>query len=112
MPKFISFGEIIEKNGKTIRENNLAINHKIPLGTLVEVKFDNWHSGGSCTKIHARWYVNRHTRDCDGSPLYSVGPYNFPTDKDYHGFGEDSLKIVEVTPEVLSGDDVLAWEVK
>jgi len=37
-----NFGDIVEKNGKTIRENNLALTHKIPIDTLVEVKYDQW----------------------------------------------------------------------
>lgn len=64
------FGDIVEENGKTIRENNLEKQHNIPLGALVEVKYNKWHGGGACSKIHARLWVVKCSRDCDGTPLY------------------------------------------
>jgi len=64
--------DITENNGKTVKENNLEIKHNIPIGSLVEVKYDEWGGDGSCIKIHARLWVVKHTRDCDGEPLYSL----------------------------------------
>lgn len=68
----VIFSDIVEENGKTIRENNMKIKHNIPIGTLVEVKYNEWGSGGSCAKIHARLWVISHNRDCDGTPLYAL----------------------------------------
>ena len=59
--------DMIEENGKTVKENNITIKHKIPIGTLVEVDCDYLSSH------KVRLYVKEHTRDCDGSPLYSIG---------------------------------------
>ena len=64
------FSDIVESNGKTIRENNLSLQHKYPIDTLVEVKYDKWFGGGACEKVHARLFVVHHSRDCDGTPLY------------------------------------------
>lgn len=82
----VNFADIIEENGKTIRENNLEKTHDIPIGTLVEVKFDEWHGNGACEKTHARLWVVSHDRDCDGTPLYSLSPFKEPL------FVEGSLK--------------------
>lgn len=40
MANAIVFGDIVEANGKTIRDNNRDIPHNIPLGAVVEVDFD------------------------------------------------------------------------
>ncbi|AUZ94892.1 hypothetical protein FDI40_gp085 [Agrobacterium phage Atu_ph07] len=48
------------------RPKNMLIQHKIPLKTLVEVNLHYSDHHG------IRGYVCEHTRDCDGSPLYSI----------------------------------------
>ena len=75
----MNVADIVEENGRTNRENNLEEIHDIPIGTLVEVKYDKWHSGGACEKIHARLWVVSHDRDCDGTPLYSLSPHKNDT---------------------------------
>ena len=59
--------DIVEANGKTIRENNLELKHRYPIGSLVEVSsdFDQGDNG-------LRLFVVRHSRDCDGEPLYDL----------------------------------------
>lgn len=64
------FSEIIESNGKTIRQNNLEIEHKIPVGTLIEIKLDDEDENQEENGL--RLYVTGHTRDCDGTPLYAL----------------------------------------
>jgi hypothetical protein len=67
------FSDIVEDNGKTIKENNLEKQHDLALGTLVEVKYSDHQTGanqGACKKIHARLFVVKQGRDCDGSILY------------------------------------------
>jgi hypothetical protein len=53
----------IEKNGKSIKENNLEKKHIIPIGTLIEIVSLSDYMG-------VRLYVVSHKRDCDGTPLY------------------------------------------
>jgi len=72
--KAVIFGDIVEQNGKTIRENNSEIEHSIPVGALVEFKSSEWHGNGACEIVHARWWVVEQNRDCDGTPLYSLSP--------------------------------------
>jgi hypothetical protein len=62
--KSMFFGDVVEKNGKTVRENNMAQTHNFPIGSLVEIK-----------DTQERLYVKKHTRDCDGTPLYSLSVY-------------------------------------
>lgn len=112
---FIEFSEIVEENGKTIRENNMEKTHQIPLGTLVEVS----ESG-------IRLFVCSQGRDCDGTPLYglsadqdfrppgpfreseyfvewddtqsrilAVAAYYSQRGKESFGYPEESLKVVE-----------------
>lgn len=59
-------GNIVESNGKTWKENNLAKSHNITLGTLVEVYWENGDYNG------VRMFVVSHDRDYDGTPLYSL----------------------------------------
>lgn len=118
-------------NGPTIREENYKLAHNIPVGTLVEVKYDNWHGDGCCQKVHARLWVFSHMRNCDGTPLYVLADI---TKDQYHktcesmsiqpedimskrlilnvfetGFSESSLKPVEVTEELKKGYGALEW---
>jgi len=131
----INFSDIVEENGRTIRENNNELQHNIPIGSLVEVQYDEWYGEGACQKVHARLYVVKHTRDCDGTPLYSLCKkkkmttasiivtcedgeiFKFNDDistKIYnevkHGFAEESLKVIEITPDVIAGKGALCWK--
>lgn len=112
MPIEVIFvSDIVEANGKTVRENNMAIEHKIPLGTLVEVKYDTWFGGGACERVHARLWVVGHTRDCDGTPLYLLGQCRGePNHHTKNGFGEESLTPIAVTKEIIDGEGALTWE--
>ena len=134
MKTVIPFSSVVEANGKTIRENNLERQHKYALGTLVEVRYDRWHGGGACQKIRARLFVVQHNRDCDGSPLYTLGsepvenwivpasevfagssfsPKMLLASRSYSlvwGLGEDRLTPVEITPELLRGEGALRWD--
>jgi hypothetical protein len=102
--------EIVEENGRTIRENNLARSHSIPIGALVEVKYDRWFGCGACEKVHARLWVAKHTRDCDGTPLYVLGRDRDPDlDLETGCFREEYLRPIEVTPELVNGYDALEW---
>ncbi len=114
MTQVVMIHNIVEGNGKTIKENNLAKTHNIPIGSLVEAQWDEWFSEGACWKVHARLWVVAHNRDCDGTPLYSLSRWKDPSfalqvKQTHNGFGEESLSTVEVTPEVQRGDNVLEW---
>lgn len=114
MTTFINIADLTNpETGKTYRQENLEKKHTIPIGTLVEVKFDNWFSGGACWKVHARLWIVLHTRDCDGTPLYSISQWRHPSfamSETHHGFAEGSLTPIEVTPQIHNGDDALEWE--
>jgi hypothetical protein len=116
---FVVLGDIIEENGRTIRENNLMVAHKFPLGTLVKITgkehFDEHGDPDATDKPYlpprpngARLYVVEHLRDCDGTPLYrlSLIPVVYPHTNAFtqealayraiaqfcgHGYGEDGL---------------------
>lgn len=91
------------------RPKNLLIQHKIPLGTLVEVDI-------SYSEHHGiRGYVCEHTRDCDGTPLYALYYSNDFSSLEYvreinpdvyrfmvcNGFSDESLIVIkEVSNEV------------
>ena len=107
--------DLVEENGKTIKENNLELQHNIPLGALVEVKFDNWFGGGACWKVHARLWVVAHSRDFDGTPLYGLSQWNdaeFAIKKQqvFYGFSEEDLIVVNITEKIRQGYDVLEWK--
>jgi hypothetical protein len=99
MPSIEWAGNIVEENGKTIKENNLELKHTIPLDTLVEIDCD-YHA---CHRM--RMYVVDYQRDCDGTPLYGLGEkgqrlyqgeYEFLINASINGgWGENSLRVVE-----------------
>jgi hypothetical protein len=127
----------VEKNGKTVRENNLARQHSIPLGALVDFEYEEYFGNGAGVAGRARMYVVDHARDCDGTPLYWLA--SAPREKwcvpgmsaalalqapplslqglylasCYHlkgGYPEESLHPVELTADVLSGEGVPTLE--
>lgn len=90
--------------GRSYREVNNEKTHGIPVGTLVEIKWDEWFGDGMSWKVHARLRVARHDRDCNGTPLYTLSrwlPYDAETGG-HHGFTEESLTVVDSTDESLS----------
>jgi len=106
--------DMVEANGKTIKENNLEKQHDIPIGSLVEVKFDDWFGDGACWKVYARLWVISHTRDCDGTPLYSLSRWKnevfaLKVRDLYTGFSEGSLKVIDITDNIRRGENALEW---
>lgn len=92
--------------GKTYREENHEKTHNIPLGTLVEVDFND--DGYEDPKKGLRMFVVEHNRDCDGTPLYSLSfRKNWKPDmygKELmmyarcevdSGYSEDCLKVIQ-----------------
>ena len=89
--------DIVESNGKTIKENNLDKKHNIPIGSLVEfIGYENYEG--------VRMYIVSHDRDCDGTPLYSLSADKTDVKREregfanwnwVHGCSEDSLKVIK-----------------
>lgn len=119
-----------DPDGPTIKEANLKVQHNIPIGSLVEVKYDTWYGDGVCEKVHARLIVVGHHRDCDGTPLYVLANKTAETleylaghflgsatsfyismvaDVYQTGLGEQDLTVVEVTDKIKRGADTLDW---
>lgn len=95
------------ETGNTYREDNLAIQHSIPLGTLVEISGDYLDEDGEPDHdVGLRLYVVLHQRDCDGTPLYGLSfqhdwvldesdPYVWVTKhRVLFGFNADSLTVI------------------
>ncbi|MDI6977294.1 hypothetical protein [Serratia sp. Se-RSBMAAmG] len=63
----MNVSDIVESNGKTVKQNNMEQSHTIPLGSLVEILgSENDDDTG------LRLFVVHHGRDCDGTPLYGL----------------------------------------
>ena len=104
--KLINIAELKNlETGKTYREENNAKSHNIPIGTLVEVDFDDSYL--ESPKKGLRLFVVGHDRDCDGTPLYSLSfDKNWKSDMYGEqfkvfarwaidtGYSEDCLKVV------------------
>lgn len=108
--KAIFIGDIVEENGRTVRENNLELQHQLPLGALVEVDCDYIPEHG------LRLFIQDLGRDCDGTPIYSLSStkddigiktsqtefenelerflHTMARGRIIHGFGEDSLTLI------------------
>lgn len=63
----VNVSDIVEKNGKTFKENNMSKKHSFPIGSLVEIMGDDGDDD-----VGIRLYVVSHSRDCDGTPLYGM----------------------------------------
>ena len=64
---------IIEENGLTVKENNQKKIHNIPIGTLVEIIYDDRCDGEEENPTFGcRLFVVAHHHDCDGTPLYEL----------------------------------------
>lgn len=72
MTNIVFVGDIVEANGKTWKENNLAIQHDIPIGTLVEIIYKSEYEEEDESTYGLRLFVVNHSRDCDGTPLYDM----------------------------------------
>lgn len=100
----IVFADIVNPStGKTFREENLEKVHQFPIGSLVELTDDP--PGG------IRLHVVGHSRDCDGTPLYSLGiigekeigdlavvrgsTYPLELIEMFHGYGEEQLRLIK-----------------
>lgn len=71
--------------GRTYREVNNSTQHSFDAGDLVELE-----NG-------VRLFVSKQTRDCDGTPLYSMS-HKSNGDASLHGFSEDDLRLVKSAP--------------
>lgn len=80
----INIADLTDQNdpqGRTYREVNNAMQHAFAIGDLVEL--DNG----------VRLFVAKQTRDCDGTPLYSM-THKSDGEASLHGFGECDMKRV------------------
>lgn len=89
MPHFINIADLDSGSGKSYREINLAKKHNLQVGQLVEI-----------SKTNCRLFIVKLTRDCDGTPLYTlchdkddviVNNAGFGNYGWVNGFTEDSL---------------------
>lgn len=72
MTQITMVSDIVEANGKTIKENNRAIMHDIELGKLVEITYKSEYEEEDESNYGLRLFVVNHSRDCDGTPLYDL----------------------------------------
>lgn len=70
-----------DEQGRTFREVAAATGHKIPIGARV----------ATCDKMVL--FVTEHIRDCDSTPLYSVGSEGGTTYT--RGYAEENLVVME-----------------
>ena len=87
-------------SGKTWKEKNMELRHNIPITALVELE------------TGVRLFVVRHTRDCDGTPLYVVSAdidavadnaRNPLIDKLHGGYSESCLREISPKPPGMGG---------
>lgn len=113
-PKIEWVADLVEANGKTIRENNASLKHKYELGTVVDVDVEIYAPSGDDVEValtgSCRLIVVGHTRDCDQAPLYVLSDlgveypmeggtfsqakmaYKYVANLVEFGYGEDDLR--------------------
>jgi hypothetical protein len=88
--KYVIVSDIVEDNGKTIKQNNLTIVHEIPIGSLVEIQDE-----GNEEQINGlRLFVVNHSRDCDGTPLYDLS-FKINAQKEYNDIEADKSALIK-----------------
>lgn len=92
---------------RSYRECNLDRQHAIPVGALVE-----WVSDGDEENNGLRLFVARHDRDCDGTPLYALGLYDYRTAWDRPGRPVRRVCLVVHDEICMSVDDDPALHAK
>lgn len=83
----LNVADIVDpKTNKTFRQMNSELSHNIPIGALVELENGE------------RLFVIKHSRDCDMTPLYSLGMID-DSEGEYaqlfRGYSEESLTVVK-----------------
>lgn len=78
MPNLKFVHNIVEANGKTIKENNLEKTHSFPISSLVEIDYEGDPRHG------IRALVASHDRDFDGSVMYGLTLNSEVADKIKH----------------------------
>lgn len=79
----INIADLIDPNdskSRSYREVNAEKQHRIPVGELVEL-----NNG-------VRLFIVKHTRDCDQTPLYTLGIKLEDKYSWTHGYAEELLK--------------------
>jgi hypothetical protein len=114
MPEFIFFGDIVNREtGKTFRQENLEKNHQYPIGALVEISYptDDEAYSEDVGRNGIRLHIISQNRDCDGTPLYSLGvmggdhegdlalvkPLTYPLEllEMFNGYSEENLILIK-----------------
>ena len=79
MPIMINIADLPDPDdpaGRSYRQVNLAKKHDVPIGTLVEIVappgLEDFEVEDYRYEVGVRLFVVAHTRDCDGTPLYSL----------------------------------------
>lgn len=95
-----------DPQGRTYKQINLEKQHRIPLGTLVELLTeDGWEEDDRPYRKGVRLYVVAHHRDCDGTPLYAMSADRCDTEELrpgfanpgwVHGWDEAGLKVIRL----------------
>lgn len=88
MSNFVNIADLkdpYDPEGRSYREVNNKRLHKLSVGDLVEVQIKDHESD------RIRLYVTKLTRDCDGTPLYSLGE----SKSLLFGYGEDCLHLIK-----------------
>jgi hypothetical protein len=88
MMQVVFIGDLVEENGKTVKENNLERVHNVPVGSLVEITYESEYEEPSERVKGLRLFVVKHSRDCDGSPLYSLS-FSLTAQDDFDKIEED-----------------------
>lgn len=84
--------DIVQENGKTIKQNNLERKHNIPIDSLVEINHDfDGDVSEDCRMGGVRMFVVNHSRDCDGTPLYDLS-FNKTAHRDWATLNDAKCK--------------------
>lgn len=118
----VNVSDIVGEDGLSDKERNAKIGHNIPLLAMVELVSDPGDGPSVCDGL--RLFVQEHSRDCDGTPLYNLTtdwrlcfkevkrPQAYAdslermhwwsvTGKIVGGYAEDSLKVIYTREQIM-----------
>lgn len=96
MPQIVFVSDLVNpETGLTVRQENERVNHKVPVGALVEILRYNSEKDSFEEDLGLRLYVAKHTRDCDGTPLYTLSAQTQEEIDSMQGVGRDSVVLYD-----------------
>ena len=103
-------GDLVLENGKTWYQDNMDKSHKIPIGALIEISYDELDEDEKSDSLDGlRLFVTGHSRDCDGTPLYELSHNRKASEQKKEFRRKIDEKEWLNTPDDIYAEGIIRW---